>query len=84
MALMDLKVATISTVNAYAPRLPRNLLMGASWFLAGVPLANNYRLVRYSESYSESIIPLGIIVLADERGISMTQCLGAWLRRDWG
>jgi len=40
MALMDLKVATISAINAYATRLPRNLLMGASWFLAGVPLAN--------------------------------------------
>ena len=58
--------------------------MGASWFLAGVPLANNYHLYVIVSSDSESIIPLGIIVLADERGISMTQRLGAWLRHDWG
>ena len=84
MALMDLKVATISTVNAYAPRLPRNLLMGAS-FLAGVPLANNYlRYVIVRVIPRASIIPLGIIVLADERGIMVAQRLGAWLRHDWG
>jgi len=27
---------------------------------------------------------LEAIVLADERGIMVAQCLGAWLRRDWG
>jgi len=33
--------------------LPRNLLMDASWFLAGVPLANNYHL-RYVIVSSDS------------------------------
>jgi len=50
--------------------------MGASWFLAGVPLANNYHRYVIVSSDSESIIPLGIIVLADERGISGCATLG--------
>jgi len=49
--------------------------MGAS-FLAGVPLANNYLRYVILSSDSESIIPLGIIVLADERGISGCATLG--------
>jgi len=41
--------------------------MGASWFLAGVPLANNYhRYVIVRVIPRASTIPLGIIVLADE------------------
>ena len=73
---MSLSLAS-SITSLKKTRLPRNLLMGASWFLAGVPLANNYhRYVILRVIPRASIIPLGIIVLADERGISGCATLG--------